>query len=79
MRPPSSSAVVAAVGRHKLGTGLSVLLGIVVLLAAGYGIYSLLTRHPMRPFRNFTVTKLTEDGNAAAGRRFRPTANIFSA
>jgi eukaryotic-like serine/threonine-protein kinase len=64
-RTPSSSAVVAAVGRHKLGTSLSVVLGIVVLLAAGYGIYTLLTRHPMLPFRNFTVTKLTEDGNAA--------------
>jgi len=61
----SSSAVVAAAGRHKLGTGVTVLLGIVVLLAAGYGVYSLLTRHPMRPFRNFTVTKLTEEGNAA--------------
>ncbi len=61
----SSSAVVAAAGRHKLGTGLTVILGVVVLLAAGYGVYSLLTRHPMRPFRNFTVTKLTEDGNAA--------------
>jgi serine/threonine protein kinase len=65
VRPPSSSAVVAAAGRHKIGTGLSVLLGIIVLLAASYGIYSLLTRHPVRPFRNFTVTKLTEDGNAA--------------
>jgi hypothetical protein len=61
----SSSAVVAAAGRHKIGTGLAVLLGVVVLLAAGYGVYSLLTRHPVRPFRNFTVTKLTEDGNAA--------------
>ena len=60
-----SSAVVAAASRHKLGTGFSVLLGIFVLLAAGYGIYSLLMRHPMRPFRNFTVTKLTEDGSAA--------------
>ncbi len=65
VRPASSSAVVAAAGRHKLGTGVSVLLGIFVLLAAGYGIYSLVTRHPMRPFRNFTVTKLTEDGSAA--------------
>ena len=65
VRPASSSAVVAAAGRHKLGTGVSVLLGIFVLLAAGYGVYSLLTRHPMRPFRNFTVTKLTEDGSAA--------------
>ena len=64
-RPPSSSAVVAAAGRHKLGTGVSVLLGVIVLLAAGYGIYSLVTRHPMRPFRNFSVTKLTEEGKAA--------------
>jgi serine/threonine protein kinase len=62
---PSSSAVVAAASRHKVGTSFSVVLGIVVLLAAGYGVYSLLTRHPMRPFRNFSVTKLTEDGNAA--------------
>ena len=61
----SSSAVVAAAGRHKIGTGLAAVLGVVVLLAAGYGVYSLLTRHPVRPFRNFTVTKLTEDGNAA--------------
>jgi len=64
-RPPSGSAVVAAAGRHKLGTGVTVLLGVVVLLAAGYGVYSLLTRHPMRPFRNFAVTKLTEEGKAA--------------
>ena len=62
---PQSSAVVAAAGRHKLGTSVTVLLGIFVLLAAGYGIYALVTRHPVRPFRNFTVTKLTEDGNAA--------------
>jgi Tol biopolymer transport system component len=60
-----SSAVAAAVGRNKLGTGVAILLSIFVLLAAGFGIYSLLTHHPMRPFRNFTVTKLTEDGNAA--------------
>ncbi len=64
-RPASSSAVVAAAGRHKLGTGVTVLLGLVVLLAAGYGVYSLVTRHPMRPFRNFSVTKLTEEGKAA--------------
>jgi eukaryotic-like serine/threonine-protein kinase len=62
---PSSSAVVAAAGRHRVRTGITVLLGLIVMLAAGYGVYSLVTRHPMRPFRNFTVTKLTEDGNAA--------------
>ncbi len=65
VRPASSSTVVAAVGRHKVGTGVTALLGIVVLLAASYGVYALLTRHRMRPFRNFTVTKVTEEGNAA--------------
>ena len=49
----------------QAGNGFTVLVGIVVLLAAGYGIYALVTRHPVRPFRNFTVTKLTEEGNAA--------------
>ncbi len=59
-----SSAVVAAAEKHKVGTGLAVVFGIVVLLAAAYGIYSLVTRHPMRPYRNFSVTKLTEEGKA---------------
>lgn len=49
----------------KVRTGFAAAIAIVILLAAGYGIYSLLTRHPMRPFRNFTVQKLTEEGNAA--------------
>ncbi len=62
--PASGSAIVAAAGRHKLGTGLTV--GIVILLvaAAGFGIYTLATRHRMQPFRNFSVTKVTEEGNA---------------
>src|SRR3984957_8408919 len=60
---PSSSAVVAAAGRHKVGTSVGILLGIVVVLAAAYGTYSLLTRHLVMPFRNFSVTKVTEEGN----------------
>jgi serine/threonine protein kinase/Tol biopolymer transport system component len=63
-RTTSSSAVVAAAGRHKVGTSLTVVVGLVVLLAAGYGVYALLlTRHHMTPFRNFSVTKVTEEGN----------------
>ncbi|MGA8430757.1 MAG: protein kinase [Candidatus Sulfotelmatobacter sp.] len=58
-----SSAVVAAAGRHKVGTGLAVLIAVVILLAAGFGIYSLVARHATSPFRNFSVTKVTEDGN----------------
>jgi len=63
-RASSSSAVVAAAGRHKVGTSLTVIAGLVVLLAAGYGVYSLVVaRHRMQPFRNFSVTKVTEEGN----------------
>jgi serine/threonine protein kinase len=58
-----SSTVVAAVGRHKVGTSLVALFAIVVLLAAVFGVYSLLMRHPVTPFRNFSVTKVTEEGN----------------
>ena len=60
----SSSAVVAAAGRHKVGTGLSVLLGILVLLAAGYGVYALLlVPHRTMPFRNFSVSRVTQEGD----------------
>jgi serine/threonine protein kinase/WD40 repeat protein len=58
-----TSAVVAAAGRHKVGTGVSALVGLIVLLAAGYGVYSLISRHRAVPFANVSVTKLTEDGN----------------
>jgi serine/threonine protein kinase len=58
-----SSAVVAAAGRHKVGTGVFVLVGLIVLLAAGYGVYSLLSMHKAAPFSNFSVTKVTEEGN----------------
>jgi len=60
-----SPTIAAPSGRQKVGTGVKLLVGVLVGLAAVYGIYSLATRHPMRPFRNFTVTKLTEEGKAA--------------
>ncbi len=59
-----TSAVVAAAGRHKVGTGLFAVVGLIVLLAAGYGVYSLISRNHVRPFENFSVTKVTETGDA---------------
>ena len=56
--------MVAAAGRHKIGTGVASLIGLVVLLAAAYGVYSLISRSHARPFENFTVTKVTETGDA---------------
>jgi eukaryotic-like serine/threonine-protein kinase len=63
-RSSQTFAVVAAAGQHKLGTGVFAIVGLVVLLAAGYGIYSLLTRKHALAFENFSVTKLTETGDA---------------
>lgn len=64
-RPASSSAVVAAAGRHKLGTGVASLIGLVLLLAAAYGVYSLIfSSNHARPFENYSVTKVTETGDA---------------
>jgi eukaryotic-like serine/threonine-protein kinase len=65
--PASSqtSAVVAAAARHKVGTGVTALVGLIVLLAAGYGVYSLISRHRTTPFGNYSVTKVTEEGNVA--------------
>jgi eukaryotic-like serine/threonine-protein kinase len=60
---PSSSAVVAAATRHKAGTGVVIVLGIGILLAAGYGVYSFLFRNHAPPFQNISVSRLTETGN----------------
>ncbi|PYX31758.1 MAG: hypothetical protein DMG77_05230 [Acidobacteria bacterium] len=66
-RPPSQrSVVVATAGRHKLGTGFTVVVGIAVLLAAGYGVYSLLSRSRPMPFQNFSVSKVTDSGDAVS-------------
>src|SRR6266700_2993666 len=66
VRPASSSAVATAVRQNKLGTGVTA--GIVLLLvaAAAYGIYSLATRNRPMPFQNFSVSKLTDTGDAVS-------------
>ncbi|HEV2397847.1 MAG TPA: protein kinase [Candidatus Sulfotelmatobacter sp.] len=63
--PASGSRHATAAAVPKVRSGLLALLGVVILAAAAYGVYALLMRHPMRSFRNFTVRKLTEEGNSA--------------
>lgn len=60
----SSSAVVAAAKQHKLGIGIATLTAILLIAAAGYGIYALLSRSKPAPFQNFTVSKATDTGKA---------------
>jgi len=60
--PTSSSAVVAVARQHKLSLGVSALIGLAVLAAASYGIYSFLFRAHPAPFQNFSINKVTESG-----------------
>ena len=58
----SSSAVVTAAKQHKLGLGIGTLAAVLLIAAAGYGIYALLVRPKVAPFQNFAVSKATVSG-----------------
>ena len=60
----SSSAVVAVAKQHRLGLGIASLVTILLVGAAAYGIYALLSRSRPAPFQNFAVSKVTETGKA---------------
>ncbi len=63
--PTSSSAVVVAARQHKFGVGITAAVVLLLIAAAGYGIYALLSRRGSLPFQNFTVSKVTESGKAS--------------
>ncbi len=63
---PDSSSVVAAASQHKLGLGVTALLAIIVIAAAGYGAYAFFFRARPLPFQNISITKVTETGKAAS-------------
>jgi serine/threonine protein kinase len=62
---PGSSAIVSAVKQHKWGATGIALAGLIVLTAAGFGLYSLLHRTGPNYFQNFTITQVTNSGKAA--------------
>jgi len=57
-----SSVAMAAAGRHKLGFGIGALLALLLVAAAGYGVYAFLAHNRAVPFQNFSVNKITETG-----------------
>ena len=61
----SSSAVVAVVKQHKLGLIAAGVIALIVLAAAGFGVYSLLRHGGLRHFQNFTINQVTISGKAA--------------
>jgi len=57
-----SSSVVAVAKQHRLGVGIASVVAILLVGAAAYGIYALLSRSRPAPFQNFAVSKVTETG-----------------
>ena len=60
----SSSAMIAA-KQHKWGVAASVIAVLIVLGAAGVGVYSVFHRPAATPFQHFTITQITNSGRAA--------------
>ena len=61
----SSSSAVAVAKQHKWGAGAIAITALILLAAAGFGVYSMLHRPGAGPFQNFTVTQVTNSGKAA--------------
>jgi len=60
-----SSVVAAAAKQHKLGLGVGSIVALLLVVAAGYGIYAWLSRQRPAPFQNPTVSQATMTGKAA--------------
>ena len=60
----SSSVVVAVARQHKVGLATGVLILIVVLAAAAYGLYALFRRAVPVSFQDFTITPVTNNGKS---------------
>ena len=72
----SSSAVLQVAGQHKMGTVLTALILLALVTAAGFGVYSFLSRKKAAAFEHFTVTPVTETGKASLAA-LSPDANYI--
>jgi eukaryotic-like serine/threonine-protein kinase len=60
----SSSSVVQAAKQHKVGLSAGLIVLLLLIAAAGYGVYSIFSRKPSLSFQNYTITPLTDDGKS---------------
>ena len=61
----SSSNVSAVVKQHRVGSILAGVGVLVLLAAAGFGVYEFLNRTGPAPFQNFSITQVTRTGKAS--------------
>jgi eukaryotic-like serine/threonine-protein kinase len=57
-----SSALVEAARENKFGVGIGLLIALVLVAAAGFGVYTLLTKTKHVPFEHFSIENLTNNG-----------------
>ena len=60
----SGSSVSAVAREHKFGLAAFIVVGLVLLVAGGFGVYSFLSHSRPTPFQNFTITQITNTGKA---------------
>ena len=65
-RASESSAVVEAAKQHKFGLAAVAVIMLALIAASGYGLYSFLSGKAHRPFENFTITQVTNNGKTIA-------------
>ena len=61
-----SSSVIAVAREHKFGATAFLLLALLMIGAAGYGVFSYLERSRHLPFQNFSMQQVTNTGTAIA-------------
>ncbi len=61
--PSSSSVLIAAASKNKFGTGLALAAALLLLVAAAFGIYSLVWRAQHLPFEKVKIENLTNSGH----------------
>ena len=61
----NNSAVVAVARQHKWKTAAGSIAALIVLIAAAFGVYSLLYHPAPKPFQKITVAQVTNSGKAA--------------
>jgi Tol biopolymer transport system component len=62
--PASSSVILAEAKRHKLGVSMSALVVLLLMGAAGFGVWQLVRGSQAKPFSNISVEKITDSGQA---------------
>jgi eukaryotic-like serine/threonine-protein kinase len=62
---PTTSVVVEVAKQHRLGLAAGVLIALVVVAAAGYGVYSLFHSKPAAPpFHSFSISRITDNAKS---------------